>query len=117
MFDLSDALRRARLQSVPVYLRADNEALTPVKEDAQTGADGTGPRLFVPVLLSVMALSHPVPVLKQIAAGLLPSPRLREGLHGGVAVRASIHQQLRRNHPCNKNAAPSIGVETVWSFF
>lgn len=93
------------LQLVHVYLRADNEALTPVKEEAESGADRTGPRLPVPVHLSVMSLSHPVPVLKQIAAGLLPSPRLREGLHGGVAVRAPIHQQLRWNHPRKKRGS------------
>lgn len=66
----------------------------------------TGPGLFVSVLPSVMPLSHPVPVLKQVAAGLLSPPGLREGLQRNIALGASIHQQLRRNH-LSRNAVSS----------
>lgn len=44
------------------------------------------------------ALPHPVPVLKEIAAGLFPPPRLRERLQMSAALSTAVHQQPRRNH-------------------
>lgn len=50
------------------------------------------------LLQPVMALPHPVPVLEEIATGLLAPPRLREGLQISVTVCVPVHQQPRRNH-------------------
>lgn len=74
-------------------------ALTPVAEEAQTGPDRVRQsRAPLFLLQPRTALPHPVPVLKEIAAGLLPPPRLRERLQMSAALCAPVHQQPRRDH-------------------
>ena len=104
--------------------RSDTDTLTPVGEDVQTGPDWMIQACLPSLLLrSTVTLPHPVPVLKQLVTGLLPPPRLSEGIRISITVCAPVHQQLRRNHCFRLNpvqgipffSSPSRELKNRWS--